>query len=303
MPTPTLARVLAPGDAEYPALLRAAPDPPVLSVRGAFAQDDALAVAIVGARQCTPYGVAIAERLAADLSARGVTVVSGLARGIDTAAHRGALAGGGRTVAVLGSGIDVTYPPENRGLAEEIAGRGAVVSQFPDGTPPARRNFPARNRTLAGLGLGVVVVEAADRSGALITAGYAADLGREVFAVPGRVTSPSSRGAHRLIQDGAKLVQDWSDIVQEFSEPWRSAVDDAGQHGDGRERPTDDSDEGRVLAQLRPDEPRHIDHLLVRCGLHPARLSATLLGLELGGLARQLGGHRWVAVAGPTRRG
>lgn len=299
----TLTRLLAPGSPDYPALLRVVPGPPTLRVRGSLERSDALAVAIVGARQCTPYGVAVAERLASDLAMRGVTVVSGLARGVDTAAHRGALAGGGRTIAVLGSGIDVLYPPENAELAQQIAGHGAVVSQFRDGTPPASRNFPARNRTLAGLALGVVVVEAGERSGALITAGYAADLGREVFAVPGRVVSPASRGAHRLIQDGAKLVQDWSDIVQEFPEPWRSAVDDAQRRDDGGgERPAADSDQGRVLAELKPDEPLHIDHLMVRCGLHPARLSATLVGLELAGLARQLGGQRWVAVATETTR-
>src|SRR5947207_8671155 len=219
---------LNPGDPNYPALLGAIPSPPTLYVRGAVTVDDALALAIVGARDATPYGVEVAERLAGELAARGVTIVSGLARGIDAAAHRGALAAGGRTLAVLGCGVDVVYPPENAPLVAQIAERGALVSQFPPGTPPLAQNFPARNRTLAGLALGVVVVEAAERSGALITAGLAADLGREVFAVPGRITSPASRGANGLLKDGAKLVGHWSDIVAELSEPWRERIAAAG---------------------------------------------------------------------------
>src|SRR5881396_3144859 len=214
---------LRPGDTRYPALLGAIPPPP-LFVRGELVDDDTLALAIVGSRRPTPYGLAVAERLASDLAARGLTIVSGLARGIDAAAHRGALAAGGRTLAVLGCGLDVVYPPENRALARAIETQGALVSQFAPGVPALAGHFPARNRTLAGLALGVVVVEAADRSGALITAGFAGDLGREVFAVPGRITSPTSAGAHRLIQDGAKLVTCWQDIVSELPEPWRRAV-------------------------------------------------------------------------------
>jgi len=215
---------IRPGDPRYPVLLGAIPTPPPLFVRGELVDDDALALAIVGSRRPTPYGLAVAERLASDLAARGVTIVSGLARGIDTAAHRGALAAGGRTIAVLGCGLDVVYPRENVPLARTIETRGAVVSQFPAGMPALPGHFPARNRTLAGLALGVVVVEAAEKSGALITAGFAGDLGRETFAVPGRITSPSSAGANRLIQDGAKLVTCWLDIVSELPEPWRRAV-------------------------------------------------------------------------------
>ncbi len=173
---------LRPGDPRYPVLLGAIPAPPALFARGALSDDDALALAIVGSRRPTPYGLAVAERLASELAARGVTIVSGLARGIDTAAHRGALAAGGRTLAVLGCGLDVVYPLENRALARAIETQGALVSQFALGVPALPGHFPARNRTLAGLALGVVVVEAADRSGALITAGFAGDLGREVFA-------------------------------------------------------------------------------------------------------------------------
>src|SRR5436309_10606234 len=189
--------MLNPEERNYPELLGAIPSPPPLYVRGTITTDDALAVAIVGSRAATPYGVEVAERLAAELAARGVTIVSGLARGIDAAAHRGALGAGGRTVAVLPCGIDIVYPPEHRALARSIEARGALLSQFAPGVPALPGHFPARNRTLAGLALGVVVVEAADRSGALITAGFAGDLGREVFAVPGRIPSPTSAGAHR----------------------------------------------------------------------------------------------------------
>src|SRR5213593_4070047 len=208
--------LLTPGDPRYPALLGVIASPPSVHVRGAIVAADGLAIAIVGSRRASTYGLEVAERLAFDLAARGVTIVSGLARGIDTAAHRGALAAGGRTIAVLGCGIDVVYPPENRALARAIEAQGALVSQFAPGMPALPGHFPARNRTLAGLALGVVVVEAADRSGALITAGFAGDLGREVFAVPGRITSPTSAGANRLIQDGAKLVTCWQDIVSEL---------------------------------------------------------------------------------------
>jgi len=288
---------LTPRDARYPALLAAIQSPPDLWVRGVFERDDALAIAVVGTRRATPYGLEVAERLAFELAARGVTVISGLARGIDTAAHRGALTAGGRTIAVLGCGIDIAYPPENRALAGDIARQGAVISQFAPGTPPLPGYFPARNRTIAGLALGVVVVEAGERSGALITAGLAGDLGREVFAVPGRITSETSRGSNRLIQDGAKLVRDWTDIVQELPNPWRRAVRAPRiERGEG-ERPVADSEEARVLAMLRPDEPQHIEALIARSATNPARVAATLLALELGGWARQLEGQRWVSVA------
>jgi DNA processing protein len=276
-------------------------------VRGTVHVEDALAIAIVGSRRATAYGVEMAGRLAADLAARGVTIVSGLARGIDTAAHRGALAAGGRTLAVLGTGIDSVYPPENRALADEIEASGALLSQFLPGTQPAPWNFPERNRTIAGLALGVVVVEAAERSGALITAGAAADLGREVFAVPGRVTSETARGAHGLLRDGATLVRSWMDIVQEIPSPWRNAVRDASSVLDARAPASATtghmtSDEAMVLAALVTDEPRHIEDVIARCGMAPARVGATLVLLELAGHARQLEGQRWVAVGARARR-
>ena len=293
---------LLPNDARYPALLAAIPAPPALDVRGAFVPDDAIAIAIVGARAATPYGLEVAESLAAELAARGVTIVSGLARGIDTAAHRGALAAGGRTIAVLGSGIARVYPPENRPLAEKIIGQGAVVSQFDREAEALPFHFPQRNRTLAGLALGVVVVEAAERSGALITAGLAGDFGRELFAVPGRITSPASRGAHGLLKDGAKLVEHWSDIVAELSEPWRSRIAATGTHVETTAAPTPESDEGRMLEVLSVDEPQHIERLIARTEIDAARASAALTALELTGRARQLAGQRWVATVARARR-
>ena len=301
---------LRPGDPDYPALLGVVPAPPALWVRGALATADALAVAIVGARRATPYGLAVAERLASELAARGVTIVSGLARGIDTAAHRGALSAahrgalsaGGRTVAVLGCGIDVVYPPENRELARAIEAQGALVSQFAPGVAALPGHFPARNRTLAGLALGVVVVEAAQRSGALITAGFAGDLGRELFAVPGRINSDASAGTNRLIQDGAKLVTCWQDIVSELPEPWRRVVKSPSEVASGVPRPNAESDEGRVLTLLTPDEPQHIEQLIARGGLDPARAGAALVVLELNGWVRQLTGQRWIVAPGRARR-
>ncbi len=293
---------LRPGDPRYPALLRAIPSAPALYVRGELHADDALAIAIVGSRRCTPYGIAATEQLASDLAARGVTIVSGLARGIDTAAHRSALAAGGRTLAVLGCGVDVVYPRENVPLARAIESQGAILSQFPPGMPALAGHFPARNRTLAGLALGVVVVEAAERSGALITAGFAGDLGRETFAVPGRITSPTSVGANRLIQDGAKLVTCWQDIVSELPEQWRRAVRGLSASTGEEHAPENESDEGRMLRCLAQDEPQHIEQLIVRSGFVPARAAALLVTLELGGWARQLAGQRWVSLETRARR-
>ena len=294
---------LRPGDARYPALLGAIPAPPRIFVRGALDADDALALAIVGSRRPTPYGLAIAERLASELAARGVTIVSGLARGNDTAAHRGALAAGGRTLAVLGCGLDIVYPPENTLLARTIEASGALVSQFAPGVPALAGHFPARNRTLAGLALGVVVVEAAERSGALITAGFAGDLGRETFAVPGRITSPTSVGANRLIQDGAKLVTCWQDIVSELPEPWRRAVRGPSTATGKQQQLEVGSDEGILFRLLAPDEPQHIEQLIARAEMDPARAAALLVTLELGGWARQLAGQRWVSLDTRARRG
>lgn len=289
------------GDTAYPVNLRDIQAPPGrLYVRGALAEDDALAIAIVGSRAATPYGLAVAERLGADLAARGVTVVSGLARGIDSAAHRGALRAGGRTIAVLGSGVDVVYPPENRPLAEEIEARGAIVSQFAVGTRPLAGYFPARNRVIAGLSLGVVVVEAAEKSGSLITAGLAGELGREVMAVPGPLTSPQSVGANRLIQDGAALIQGWEDVVGQLPLRWRDRVRALPLSGDRRGEPLPQNNtETDLLLRIIGEEPAGIDGIIGRSGMAAGRVSALLVTLEVEGRIRQLDGKRFVQVRLP----
>jgi DNA processing protein len=301
---------IALGDARYPENLREITTPPErLYVRGRFAAADALAVAIVGSRAATSYGLAVAERLAADLAARGVTVVSGLARGIDSAAHRGALRVGGRTIAVLGSGVDVIYPPENRRLAGEIESHGVVVSQFEPGTRPLSGHFPARNRVIAGLALAVVVVEAAEKSGSLITAGLAGEMGREVMAVPGLLTSAQSVGAHRLIQDGAALIQGWEDVVSQLPLRWRDRITPTPMNTTAmRAHPArpDTSEASPVapyqsehsqLLGLIGEEPTDIDGIIERSGMTPGRASALLVTLEVEGRIRQLEGKRFVQVS------
>ena len=209
-------------DKDYPLNLRYIYQPPAtIYLEGNLIAQDNIAIAIVGSRRATDYGLNNAERIGFELASRGITVVSGLARGIDSAAHRGALKAGGRTIAVLGSGLDVIYPPENKKLAQDIAQGGAVISEFIPDTPPHRENFPRRNRIISGLSLGVVVVEAAKRSGALITENFALEQGREVFALPGKVDSFTSGGVHDLIKEGAKLIESIEDIIEEL-EPLKS---------------------------------------------------------------------------------
>jgi DNA processing protein len=277
-------------DAAYPASLLEVPDPPpVLYVRGTLLPADSAAVAIVGSRAATAYGKVTAGRLAGDLASCGLTVVSGLARGVDSCAHRGALEAGGRTIAVLGSGLDRPYPPENRSLIEEIASSGAVVSEFPFATIPDKRNFPERNRTISGLARGVVVVEAAARSGALITAGCALDQGREVFAVPGNVTSPLSAGPNALLRDGARLVESARDILEEFPDlPAAGPV--TGEAGPG---PVLSGEERSLLSRL-DREPLTLDEVIRRSPLPSSRTVALLTALEIKGLVRQFAGRRFV---------
>jgi DNA processing protein len=296
------AKLLTLEDADYPAALRGIPlPPPFLFVRGSLHREDGLAIAVVGSRRPTSYGVRMAGQLAADLAERGVAVVSGFARGVDTAAHRGALQAG-RTVAVLGSGVDVLYPPENRGLADRILGdakrgaAGAIVSQFPMGTAPLPQHFPLRNRVIAALSIGTVVVEAAEKSGALITVRCAAELGREVYAVPGNVSSPTSQGTNRLIQDGAKLVGDWRDVVAEWPPAWRGALRPAAEAAglEGRVAAVQgDARETQILSLLG-DDPLAIDLVIERSGLSSGQVAAGLTTLELRGLVRQLAGQRYV---------
>jgi DNA processing protein len=284
------------GEPAYPVALTYLVDaPPVLYVRGRLEPADAQAVAVVGMRRCSLYGRDQAERLAGGLARTGFTIVSGLARGIDAAAHEGCLAAGGRTVAVLGNGLASVYPQEHRRLADAVAERGALVSEFPMETGPRAENFPRRNRIIAGLSLGVIVVEAGRRSGALITARLGAELGKEVFAVPNRVDAPGAAGAHALLKDGAKLVESAADVIDEFAGLDLSAPAEA----DAPRQQTLDlkanlsPDEAR-LVEVLDGEPTPLDVLSQRSGLEAHRASATLTLLELKGLVRALPGGRFL---------
>ena len=286
---------IALADERYPAWLRAITDPPaVLYCDGRIEPQDRQAVAIVGARRATPYGLQATETLARELSGAGFTIVSGLARGIDAAAHRAALDAGGRTIAVRGSGLDVTYPPEHARLREEIAGCGAVLTEFPTGTQPKPSHFPQRNRIISGLALGVVVVEAAEDSGSLITARRALEQGREVFAVPGSIDAPLSRGPHGLIKQGAKLVETVDDIVEELLPQLETAGVPKRRPGlpKAEDLPNLSPDERLLLDQMSR-EPLHLDDLTERSGLTPAGVAGILLGLELKDVVRQLPGQRY----------
>jgi DNA processing protein len=291
-------------DPGYPRLLREIPDPPpLLYVRGELVADEA-PVAVVGARVPTEYGLAAARQISADLAQLGFTVVSGLALGIDGAAHEGALSTGGRTVAVLGSGLDNLYPPQHRGLAGRVAASGAVVSEFPLAAGPDAHHFPIRNRIISGMSLGTVVVEAARGSGSLITAHLAAEQNREVFAVPGSIQSFKSMGTHTLIKQGAKLVESAQDIVAELG-PRLARAGASGARfpaaAAGIEAPGLSAEERRVLERLGP-YPTHIDELGQRLSLPPGVLAAVLLQLELKGYAVQLpGAHFTLARDGRTR--
>ncbi|PYV19813.1 MAG: DNA-protecting protein DprA [Acidobacteria bacterium] len=284
----------------YPEILREIADPPlVLYARGSVATLDLPAIAIVGTRHPSFYGLQMAEGLAGDLAERGIAVASGLARGIDGAAHRGCLASGGRTLAVLGSGIDVIYPREHRRLAEEIARAGLILSEYPPGTPPAPRNFPVRNRIISGLALGTVVVEAREASGSLITARAALEQNREVFALPGNVTSPASVGPNYLIKEGAKLVQSWRDIVEELPRPVRERIADAERPA-GTQPPRGQplgAEEAAVLERLAADRATQFDELVGAGRLAIVGLSKVLLELELRGLVRALPGGLYLKVA------
>lgn len=277
--------------ADYPERLREVDDaPPVLYVLGNIEPQDSWAVAVVGTRRATGYGRAVAAQLSAELTEAGVTLVSGLARGIDTIAHQAAIDAGGRTIAVLGSGVDVMYPHENRGLARRIVdeGRGAVISDYPLGTQPDAVNFPARNRIISGLSLGVLVVEAGEKSGALITVGFALEQGREVFAIPGPIVSRMSDGPNRLIKNGAKLVTCADDILQELD------IGMVKEHVEAVKALPPDPTEHMLLALLQA-ESRHIDDLTNESGLPASTVSALLTMMELKGLVRHMGGMQHAA--------
>ncbi len=320
-------RLLLESDSDYPRALQAIPDaPPCLFIRGDISEVDERAVAIVGTRNVTEYGRGLAHRFALELARAGVTVVSGLARGIDTSAHRGALDGGGRTLAVTGCGLDIVYPSDNKDLMLEIEGHGAVLSEWAPTTNPEAWHFPARNRIIAGLSLGVIVVEAAAKSGALITADFANELGREVFAVPGNIHKTQSRGPHQLIRDGAILVESVEDVLQALEARSWPLPDrpnsENGENGDAEpvtessrppKRPAPPRSEPALstaklvnTASFSPDEnkiwvcldvePRHIDDLSSAADLSASQTNTALVLLELKGAARRLPGNLFARV-------
>jgi DNA processing protein len=280
--------VLTCEDPGYPSRLREIYDyPPVLYVRGSLPADDEPCLAIVGTRRPTIYGRQVTEEIVGDLARSEIAIVSGLARGIDSVAHRTALDAGGKTVAVFGSGLDIVYPGENAKLAQAIMEHGALVSEYPLGVKPKPENFPLRNRIMSGLSLGVLVVEAGERSGALITAHQALEQNREVFAVPGSILSPASQGTNRLLQEGAKLVRNYADILQELN------LTIVVQQAEIKEFSPADEVESAILKQLSP-EPSHIDEICRRSGLNMPEVSSTLAMLELKGVARQVGNMNYV---------
>jgi DNA processing protein len=301
-------------DPRYPQPLREIFDPPfLLFARGRVELLNSLSLGVVGTRRPTPYGLAVAERLSGDLAHAGLTIVSGMARGIDTAAHKGALAQGGDTIAVLGCGVDVVYPQENKKLAAEIASKGLMISEFPMGTVAFPQNFPIRNRIVSGISVGVLVVEGAQYSGSAITAKLAIDQGREVFAVPGSITSKLSWGPNLLIKQGARLVQDWNDVVAELPpearrrliERGRRQLLEGGLASSGATQASLLSDAGpelgeaarRALSSLQVDAPIHLDDLLEKVeNTSASELIAALFELEMLGLVKQLPGKNFVKV-------
>ena len=301
------ARVVAQDDSEYPKRLYEIYDPPlVLYVKGSAEVISKYGLAVVGTRHPTPYGVGIAERLACDLAARGLVIVSGMARGIDSAAHRGALNTHAPTIAIWGTGVDVTYPKENQKLADQIlATGGAILSEFPLGTFPAPQNFPIRNRIISGMSVGVLVIEAGEYSGTRVTARCALEQGRDVYAVPGNVTNKLSWGPNTLIKQGAALVATWEDVWEALpadirltltpSEQPASQTPETASLFGGQELPPD---ERRIFAVLRADEPTHIDELVERLIAHlsSSQIFAALFELELSGKIRTLPGKYYVRV-------
>jgi DNA processing protein len=301
-------------DSRYPRLLRDIFDPPILLfARGRVDLMNSLGVGVVGTRRPTPYGIAVAERLSGDLAHAGLTIVSGMARGIDTSAHKGTLARGGYTVAVLGCGVDIVYPQENKKLASEIASKGLILSEFPMGAVAFPQNFPIRNRIISGMSVGVLVVEGAQYSGSAITAKLAMDQGREVYAVPGNITSKESWGPNLLIKQGARLVQDWNDVVAELPPEARRQLIERSREkllGDGSATsgtnqtsllgdtaPELGETARRALNSLQVDAPVHLDDLLEKVeNTSPSELIAALFELEMLGLVKQLPGKNFVKV-------
>jgi DNA processing protein len=302
------------GDPRYPQALRDIFDPPILLfARGRVELLQTIALGVVGTRRPTPYGLAVAERMSGDLAHAGLTITSGMARGIDTAAHKGALSKGGNSVAVMGCGVDVVYPSENRKLAAELVAKGLIISEFPMGATAFPQNFPIRNRIISGSSIGVLVVEGAQYSGSAITAKLAIDQGREVFAVPGNITSKLSWGPNLLIKQGARLVQDWNDVIAELPPESRRHLIGMGRErimaeggatsGDGQasllngQGPELDATARRALETLQVDVAIHLDDLLEKVeDTSPSELIAALFELEMLGLVKQLPGKNFVKV-------
>ena len=283
-------KILTWQDEAYPQRLKEIDQPPpVLYIRGEYLPDDLFAVSIVGTRRVTPYGRQITEELSSFLAANGLTVISGLARGVDAIAHQVALKAGGRTIGVLGSGVDKIYPPEHRGLAEQMMGQGAIISDYAPGTPPEASNFPPRNRIISGLSLAVVVIEAGETSGALITAEFAAEQGREVFAVPGSILAPQSKGTNKLIQKGALPLLSVNDLMQALD------ITQVGRQKAARKIMPSDPTEAKLLSVLG-SEPLHVDEIRSQSKLPIDKVSAALALMELKGMVRQVGGMNYVAV-------
>ena len=275
-------------ESSYPEMLRETEDAPVvIYVKGDIQPQDRYAIAIVGSRKPSHYGTSVAENISEELASMGFTIVSGMARGIDSLSHNGALRAGGRTMAVLGSGIDVPYPPENKMLMDKIAECGCVISEFPPGTVPDKENFPRRNRLISGLSLGVLVVEATSDSGSLITAGYALEQSREVFAVPGSVTSPLSRGTNELIRRGAVLTRKAEDVVEELAAVLKGFIRSKDR------AKIEVTDEEKELCNLLSGEPKQVDIISRESGLPSSRILGILLGLELKGAVKQTTGKRF----------
>jgi DNA processing protein len=286
-------RLIPRNDKAYPETLkRIYGAPVVLYVKGTLQESDKYAVAVVGSRTATDYGIKTAATISHKLSSSGLTVVSGMARGIDSASHKGALKAGGRTIAVLGSGLDLPYPPENKKLMDEISLSGAVVSEFPLGTPPNKENFPRRNRIISAMSLGVIVIEAALDSGSLITVAYALEQGREVFAVPGNITSRNSKGTNDLIKKGAKLVESAEEVLEELRPQIKGVL---REEKINPERPlpvlTDDE---QILYSSLSSEPKHIDSIIREINIPTSRALSLLLNLELKGIVRQLQGKQFL---------
>jgi DNA processing protein len=277
------------GDTRYPAALAAIQDPPpVLWTKGQAESLRGPMVAIVGSRAASPYAIEVARRLGRDLARRNVTVVSGMARGVDSAAHLGALDAEGVTIAVFGCGVDIVYPPEHAALAAHISARGALVSEFPPGASPLPAHFPQRNRIISGLSLAVVIVEAAEKSGSLITARHALDQGREVLAVPGNILGGRNRGAHALLRDGAKLVESADDILEEIHP----------MVGEQESREANPASQDPVLLHMTLGESYDLDELSSVCGMDRIKLLQRLLELELGGAVQRVEGGRFIRFRG-----